>query len=76
LVRRSQRRLNRFNEKFPGNLPQLNVDGIYGIKTATMVSRFQLWLEIETSGVIDGLTAAELRNFIPHDHEHDFEEHT
>jgi peptidoglycan hydrolase-like protein with peptidoglycan-binding domain len=65
LVTRIQRRLNRWIEKHNLDLTLLKVDGIYGSKTTAVVMDFQMWLEIEVTGAVGGLTAGELRNFAP-----------
>lgn len=62
-VRRTQRRLNRWTTRHFPHLPALNVDGDYGPLTLARVAAFQTWLDIAAPGDVDGLTAAELRNF-------------
>lgn len=64
-VKRVQRRLNRWRHTQDPKPPRLDTDGIYGPATAGNVAAFQQSLDLPATGDVDGITASELRNFMP-----------
>jgi hypothetical protein len=60
----------------PNALPQYGADGDYGNETVTWVTNFQTAHDLDTTGIIDGVTADMLSGYLieelpDHDHPHD-----